>query len=150
MAAFRFSLASVLGLRKRKRDECRRDLAKAIEQLKELENKNQAVLSEQHELMGHLREESALGEIDIDIISRCQMHLSELKMAYHKNLAECDQARNSAGQCRARLVLADQEVKALEKLEEKQRDEFRREQTKQILKEQEDVLSAIRLRKPMP
>ena len=149
MAAFRFSLASVLRLRNRKRDECRRVLARAVEQLEELEARNQRVLDEQKELSSLLKQQSQSGKIDIDLISRCQMHISELGRLYQQNLLECERARNAVAQCRAQLVVADQQVKALEKLEDKQRDEFRREQAKQDLEEQEDVLAAHRLRKPL-
>ena len=150
MAAFRFSLTSVLRLRNRKRDECRRALARAVEQLEELEGRNQRVLDEQQELSSLLGRQSQRGKIDIDLVSRCQLHISELGRLYQQNLLECERARNAVAQCRTHLVVADQQVKALEKLEEKQRDEFHREQERQDLREQEDVLAAHRLRKALP
>lgn len=147
MPRFRFTLESVLKLRNQKRDECRRQLGLAISRLKQIESEGEQVLAEQDELRGYLKELSKQGTVAVGMVSRCHMHLAQLQRKHHQILMARDEAQREVDVERKKLIAADQDVKVMEKLREKNQQEFQREQDLRECQEQDEILAAHQYRK---
>lgn len=147
MPRFEFSLESVLRLRSRARDECRRRLGASLGRLQQAEMRVQNVLFEQEELRNYLRGLSHTGTVQVGMVSRCYMHLAQLERHHQQAVFAVQEAQSVVEADRQRLIEADRQVKALEKLREKRWGEFKREQERKDRLEQDDIQSAIGQRK---
>jgi flagellar FliJ protein len=142
MSMFRFTLESVHRLRNQKRDECRRQLGLAVSRLQQIDSIDQQVLSEQAELRAYLKELSQAGTVSVGMVSRCQMHLAQLERKHQEALLALAEARQVVKAQREKLVAADQQVKAMEKLRDKQFEDYQREQDQRERLEQEEIQAA--------
>jgi flagellar FliJ protein len=136
MPRFRFRLESVQKLRRAKRDERRLKLAEAYEAERVLRQHRQELADEMQQVRLRLRDASRPGEVQVDAL--LDVHRYELLLRARQSHFEQQQVRVSAEIERRRqaLVEADREVRALEKLEEKQalvhRHNEQRLETKQL------------------
>jgi len=147
MPRFRFTLESVLRIRSRKREESLRQLGEALGELQKLEDRHRQVLSEREELRSYLKTLTENGGVDIGLVSRCQIHLSQLEQRNHEAIRACDEAREAVSRQRQQFIEADQQVKALKKIEEKQLAEHTRNEKMRELREQEEIQAGHALRK---
>jgi flagellar export protein FliJ len=122
---FKFKLESLLTLRKNQRDMCRQALAEVLRRDDELVADRGQTAAERDVQIRELRALSGLGaDFDVDASSARRYYAAQLS----GRLADIDGRRTAlAGridECRQTLVRADQAVKSLEKLAEKQAAEF--------------------------
>jgi flagellar protein FliJ len=132
VSVFRFRLQSILKLRLRERDKAVQSIQQAqlakhklLDQISQLESENQQQVA--------VRSAASTGLVDIQRLidsQRYQLNLAENIRAIQGNVALIDQEIEKR---RAKLVVCEQGVKALEKLEEQcrtssQTDEFARSQ----------------------
>ncbi len=127
MAQYRFRLQSILTLRERDRDKAAQSLQQAqlarqklLDQIDELHRD----IEEQNQLRGA----SNLGQVDVQRVldaQRYQLTLIESIRGIQVNIGLIDQEIERR---RAKLVVAEQGVKALEKLSENQRQAWNEEQ----------------------
>jgi flagellar FliJ protein len=146
MPKFRFTLESVLRLRNQKRDECLRQLGLAIRRLNQIELEGQQILSEQAELRAYLKQLSQQGTVAVGMVSRCQMHLAQLGHKRQQVLIARDEAQRAVEIERARLIAAEQQVKVMEKLRDKKREEHQTEQDRKERLEQNEIQAAHQYR----
>lgn len=125
MKKFSFKFDPLLKLRKNQRDICRQLLAEVLGRDDELATRRRQVEAERLTQIDELRILSTGGnEMNIDASTSRRHYAVQLT----GNLGDIDARRaDLAGQivlCRQALVRADQSVKSLEKLAEKQQTEF--------------------------
>lgn len=149
MPVFRFTLESVLKLRNQSRDECRRQLGLAMSQLKQIEQLDRQILAEQDDLRAYLKELSQQGTVPVGMVSRCHMHLAQLERKRQQVLIAWAEARQRVEAQRAKLVEADQQVKVMEKLRDRQWEDYQKEQARRLRLEQEEVQAAYQNRKSL-
>lgn len=130
MSEFRFSLQSVLKVRVAERDERRTELADAQRLEFALQTEIDRVNRDLQYLRAHARSFLVPGNVDIAHLRNC----NSCEQTLRREIALLDQQRHEAEteaeQCRAALLQADQQVRMLEKLIDKQRDEQNRDERK--------------------
>jgi flagellar export protein FliJ len=126
MARFDFRLAALLRVRERERDERRAELAIAVER----EHKARDQVARLEIKLAQTRSAADSDGQAMDL-ARLQAH-DRFRRVVH---GELEQARKDFGQATAEMevrrqaaVAADQQVRALEKLRERQQKEFQRQQ----------------------
>ncbi len=147
MSKFHFTLESVLKLRNRQRDECRRQLGLAVRRLQQIELLDQQILCEQAELRAYLKDLSQAGSVSVGMVSRCHVHLAQLERKHLETLYARAEARNVVDAQRKTLVEADQQVKVMEKLRDKQFEDYLKEQDRRERLEHEEIQAANQLRR---
>jgi flagellar export protein FliJ len=141
---FSFQFETLLSLRKNQRDVCRQRLADVLGRDDELAARRRAVEAERRTQIDELRTLSTGGnEMDIDASTARRDFAVQLTA----NLDEIDARRAElAGEiclCRQNLVRADQAVRTLEKLAEKQQAEFLYQQERIAARALEETWQAI-------
>jgi len=150
MSPFQFSLESVLKIRIEKREARLQELGTAIREWEQIKRDQREILAERDELNRYLKEKSQPGQIDIGLVSRCQLHLAQLGQRNQQSLLQIDQAWEVVQQHRRRYLEADQQVKAIEKIRERRREEHQQKQQRLERLEHEEVLAANTLRNRLP
>lgn len=147
MSRFNFRLASLLKLRVHAREARQTELAKALRRLKLVEQARGEVQNELAELDRQMRNSKRASTIDVDRL--LDGHRYQLALA--SRVAELTRAMGEAQQeverCRLKLVEADRDVKALEKLHEQQLDDHRRSVDLQELKQLDETANLRAVRK---
>ncbi|QDT39057.1 flagellar export protein FliJ [Stratiformator vulcanicus] len=121
---FRFRLEPVLKFRRYRRDIVRALLAGVIEDARKVEDGLSVLSQDRSESVGRLRDMSAGGRFDVDQAASLRYYCSQLSAQIMANRRQKELVENQLRQVQAALVLADREVKTLEKLKERQRAEF--------------------------
>ncbi|MGN6545833.1 MAG: flagellar export protein FliJ [Aureliella sp.] len=127
MSTFRFRLSSIMRLRIRERDKAAQALQQAQLAKQKLLDQIEALEQESRE-QASLRGEASLGQVDIQRLldaQRYQMNLLENIRSIQSNVALIEQEIEKR---RAKLVVCEQGVRALEKLEETKRAAWQAEQ----------------------
>lgn len=121
MASFKFKLGSLLKYRGHQRDLCRQLLAQVLEDDAQCVRQQDEMRLQQEFLAQEMREISNEGGFNVNEIATRRFHIGQLKL----QILELDQKRQQIAQqiqlCRNALIQADQAVKALDNLKEKQR-----------------------------
>ncbi|QEG33052.1 flagellar export protein FliJ [Bythopirellula goksoeyrii] len=141
MTRFHFRLATLQKLREIHRDELRMKLAEAIQAQQILEQQIGQVDGELAELEASRRKAVAGGAVDVNGLLTAQRYHAVL-LAQRKTM--CDQSRLLAEESETRrqaVVEADRQVRVLEKLCDRQRDEHERKQQLAEAKLMDEVAS---------
>lgn len=143
MKKFAFKLAALLKLRERHRDLCRQLLAQALRRDEELLALRKQTESARATQFDEIRELTDTGEIDVDGASTRRFYAGQLI----GDIGGIERQRMLVAQqievCRQKLILADQAVKALEKLQEKQFADFRFAQEQRDARELEECCRTV-------
>lgn len=145
MSGFVFILRPLLEFRRHRRDACRQLLAQVLADDAALVAKRQTALASRQRQFDEIRDLSRSGPVSVERAVSRRYHSGQL-LALVRAL---DEKRRLVGQqmqlCRDALVKADQEVKVLERLQERQRGEYeyRAERVSQF--EREDAWMARKL-----
>lgn len=146
MAGFRFRLDSVLKLREQARDLRRQQLATALGAERAVQEQRRQIESLRELQLSELRSIVTPGEVDVDRAAARRFHAGSLTL----DLLRCDQKlrqlQAQTAECRQRLVLADQEVRVLEKLRETQLQEWTQVQLQKEQREREEAWQAANSR----
>lgn len=143
MKSFRFSLAALLKVRMHERDLAREVVADALRVERELIERREHVAHERIEFVDRLRKQTtSIGDLDVDAAVANRTYASQLAI----EIAQMDHQRRvlqtHVAACRVKLVAADQAVKALEKLRDKQLAEFIADQERRQQRDLEEAWSA--------
>jgi flagellar FliJ protein len=146
MSRFTFRLASLLKLREHTREGKQTELAAALRRLQLIETTRGEVQQELGELETHMRTTKRNSTIDVDRLldgHRYQLALAGRVAELTKAIGE---AQQEVERCRLKLVEADRDVKALEKMHDQQLDDHRRsiEQHQQKQLDETAVQQAVR------
>lgn len=139
MKRFTFRLATLQRLRENLRDERRSQLADAYRADEILQEQEQRLAQEQAEMSAALREAAAPGEIEVDRLLSDHRY-SLLLIAQQRHLSQQRQAVAQEIERRRQLLIeADREVRVLEKLKEHQLQRHRDEESRQEVKQLDEV-----------
>lgn len=145
MARFQFRLASLLKYRESLRDQCRQVLAQWLLRDAVLVAQQQALEDEREQQLAEMRSEQQDSmRLSMEKLIARRYRAGQITVELS---AVAERRRELAVQislCRQALVKADQGVKALEQLAEKQRLEFLETQEKQQSREREEIWQAAR------
>jgi flagellar FliJ protein len=148
MNRFRFQLEPLLRFRRHRRDLCRQVLAQLVADDRALAAQQQAVERSRAELLDELRGIGKQGEVDVDrAVTRRDFAgqlVADAKLLQHRKTLLAAQLEL----CRQALLKSDQEVKAIEKLEDQRRAEFEYQNARRGQQMLEDAWSAARRRGP--
>ena len=128
MARFQFRLATLRRLREQHRDELRGRLAEAYEAEQVLQRQRDGLQQEAESLRGMQRQMVAVASPNVNQLLEAQRYGLVLQ---GRNVVLADQLRQVAAEVERRrqaVVEADRQVRALDKLAERQHAEFLREQ----------------------
>ena len=149
MAGFTFRLAPLLRLRESRRDECRAALAEAYRVDEVLAKQFEGLSRELDALRTFCRMKVSPGAIDIDRLVEAQRY-ELVARAQQQQLAE--QRKTVAAEIERRrqaLVEADREVRVLEKLRERQVEQYRREVERREAKRLDEVATQQHFRQAL-
>jgi flagellar export protein FliJ len=139
---FQFKLETLLNMRRGRRNQCRQVLAEVLRRDAELAAEMERVVQERLGQLQELRDLNSSRELNIDATSARRYFAGQLT----SEIAGLDRRRNIVAAqlefCRQTLVKADQDVKALENLKDKQLTEFSQLQERRAQRELEDSWSA--------
>lgn len=139
---FRFPLASVLKYRSHVREQRRAMLAAVLAELARVDARRSAVEAQRELQLNELRATTSAGAVDVDKAAARRFHASLLTFDLLRIAQERALVESQVAAVRAALVAADQAVKAIEKLETRQRDEWEARQVKRADREREEAWQA--------
>ena len=124
MKSFIFQFDSLLRYRRHRRDLCRQLLADVMANRRRLEERRAALEVERTDQLGEIRTLQQSGEVDVDRAAARRYYAG--RMLVDMLLVDRDQeaVHEQLERCRQALLQADRDVKALEKLRDKQQAEF--------------------------
>lgn len=142
---FVFKFAALLRIRRHRRDQCRQLLAEVLSDIRALEVQRAELEQRRTGQLDELRSLGRPGPVDVDRAAARRYFAGQLVgelagLARRQELVE-----QQLELCRQTLVKADQDVKVLEKLEEKQRAAFQFESERRGARELEEAWQAARL-----
>lgn len=135
MKKFKFSLEKVLSLREFEENQAQIELAKAISVVTELNNKLKFIATERVK-----NNDARSNSTDLSYLMSIENYIEGLDYQKEILLEELAQAELILEEKRQIMIEAMKKRKALEKLKEKQLQEYKKE----ILKEEEKVLDEIK------
>ena len=125
MKQFQFKFQALLNFRRYRRNLCRFYLAEVLANDRDLVSQRHSLVRNRNDQLNELREISREGDVNIDRSASRRYFAGQLT----GEMQLVDRNRELISQqlklCRQALSKADQDVEVLEKLEEKQREEFR-------------------------
>ena len=136
---FSFRLETVLRLRIAERDERRGELAKALRAAEILEERRQQVAEEMQENQELARKLAEPGSANVNRILQTHRYEAILKGSLAQISIQEKQVAAEVERRRQILTEADRQVRVLEKLEVRQRDEHRRKELHQEMKQLDEV-----------
>lgn len=139
---FRFPLASVLKYRSHVREQRRAMLAAVLAELARVDARRSAVEAQRELQLNELRATTSAGAVDVDKAAARRFHASLLTFDLLRIAQERALVERQVAAVRAALVAADQAVKAIEKLETRQREEWEARQVKRADREREEAWQA--------
>ncbi len=147
MAGFQFRLESVLKVRESRRDLCRQVLGQVLHEQQKLENQKKRIEAERQSQLDELKSIAQEGQFDVDAMSNRRYYAGQLS----SQILEIEHQKAFVSQqiklCRQALTKADQEVKVIEKLKEKQLSEYTTAQLKKETQELEEVWMSTHARR---
>lgn len=143
MEAFKFRFLSVLKVRRVEMDKQAKNYGLAVQAVQRMRQKIQSIQAQLDAEVRRLRELSNRGQFADQLLDLSRTHRKGLLFDLRRSETQLIDLRNKAEHERLLLVEKQKRVKALEQLEEKEReayeDEIRKRETKQL-----DELASVR------
>jgi flagellar protein FliJ len=143
MSVFRFRLTTLLRLREARRDERRGQLAEAQQAEQLILNRVAEIERELVELQRRTCDAARPGTVDVDRLAEAARYEMFLKVERESADQQRQTVTAEVARRRDALVAADREVRVLEKLRDAQHERHREDQTRQEVK-QLDELAVLR------
>lgn len=139
MAVFHFRLEPLLRLREQQRDQRREQLAEALAAEDHLLRQKEQLVLEQGRLRERLKTLTERGELDVDSVLAWRRY--EMILAAQQNYLEkqIGMLREEIERRREALLEANRDVRILEILRDKQREDFRKVQEKKTIKTIDEI-----------
>jgi flagellar export protein FliJ len=139
---FHFKLSSLLTHRERERDRCRQALAAALAAEQVLQRQQQSVDTQRTIQIDELRQLTKREHVDVVRWAARRTHADQLTQEIQALDSRRILAQQHIENARRDLTHADQEVKALEKLAEKQAAEHGLDQDRRLTRELDEASAA--------
>src|SRR5438552_1327276 len=124
MARFQFRLAALLKYRESLRDRCRQALAQLQRQDAELAAEQERISDERERQLEEMRQAQFAGRIEVEKLTSRRYHSGQLTNEIHRVVQKRQELAQQLTLCRQALIKADQGVKVLEKLSERQLSDY--------------------------
>ncbi|MBC7856283.1 MAG: flagellar export protein FliJ [Pirellulaceae bacterium] len=144
---FRFRLQTVLELRIAERDERRGELAKALRAAEILQERRQQLTEEMTDNQELARKLAEPGKANIDRLLQTHRYEAILKGTLAQLVAQEKQVAAEIERRRHVLTEADRQVRVLEKLQERKREEHARGELRQEMKQLDEVAAVAFIRR---
>ena len=141
MARFDFRLQPLVKLREAERDRCRQELAQAYQAELILAERRQMLCRDMEEAKNLSRSKSRPGAIEVNGLLDAHRYELVLKTQLHHLDLQREKLEVEVERRRQALIAADQELRILEKLRERRKEEFRREQEKLDIRQLDEIAS---------
>ncbi len=125
MKQFQFKFQALLNFRKYRRNLCRLYMAEVLANDRDLVSQRRSLERDRSNQLDELRDLSREGDVNVDRSASRRYFAGQLTGEMHLVNRNRSLIAQQLVLCRQALSKADQDVKVLEKLEEKQREEFR-------------------------
>lgn len=143
MKTFRFRLATLMRLREAARDRRRANLAQAFEADDVLQRRQEELADDAMEVDRHARGAADLGSIQVDTLVTAQRYKmilqAESKLLSQQSVSVSEEIERR----REALVVADRDVRVLEKLREKHQERHRKEEHRQEVKMLDEIAGRV-------
>lgn len=144
MKTFVFQFEALLKVRRHQRDVCRQRLADALNRDHELAARRGRIEAERHFQIEELRTLEGGGQnIEVGASTSRRSYAGQLSSDIDRIDSERAGVAREIGLCREALVRADQAVKSLEKLAERQSAEFALNRERSEVRDQDQTWQAI-------
>ena len=147
MGAFTFRLQSVLKVRREARDQARYELARALQAETILKTQQEEGQEEVRQLLSQLVKAQTTGEISVDWIMELRRYEVVLKTQLAQVLEQMEQVGAEVERRRDLLANADREVKVLERLEAKKKNEWLKREQRLEQVENDEAAGQVFLRR---
>lgn len=147
MGAFTFRLQSVLKVRREARDQARYELARALQAETILKTQQEEGQEEVRQLLSQLVKAQTTGEISVDWIMELRRYEVVLKTQLAQVLEQMEQVGGEVERRRDLLANADREVKVLERLEAKKKNEWLKREQRLEQVENDEAAGQVFLRR---
>ncbi|QDT42090.1 Flagellar FliJ protein [Gimesia alba] len=142
MKKFEFQFESVLKMRRHKRSLCRQLLGEILQTDQRLIEQRLQLEQLRQEQFQEIRLRQSAGVVDIDGATSLRFYAGQLQSQIQNVIANRKIIEKQIIACRQALARAEQDVKAMEKLSDKHRDEFLYAQNRKEEMELEETWSA--------
>lgn len=142
MPQFHFKFAALLKYRQNRRDQIQVALAQLTRQAADLQAQLDRLRTARAEQLQQIRGHCVQGTVDVDAAASRRFFATQLEYRSRATEVERQQILERIAACRQTLVRADQDVKVLERLEEKQRVLYVADALRRSGHELEDVWAA--------
>ncbi|MDX1969302.1 MAG: hypothetical protein SFV23_19145 [Planctomycetaceae bacterium] len=146
MAKFHFKLLPLQRYREQYRDVCRQGLARVLAEDAELLQRREELTAAREGVMAELLQLQNENRLNVDQTVARRFHAAQLTTQIRQLDMQREEVAVRMHVCRQALAKADQEVKVLEQLAEKQELEFRKVLEARESREREEVWQAGQLR----
>lgn len=143
MARFEFRLKTLLTLRQGERERCRAELAAAYALARQVDERRRALEAQLEQQREWVRAGTAPGTIAVEKLRDAQAYEAALRADRAEVVANHQSAAAEVGRCQQAVAAAESDVRALEKLRERQLEEYLRRQAL-VENQQSDELRARR------
>ena len=147
MGAFTFRLQSVLKVKREARDQARYELARALQAETILKTQQEEGQKEVRQLLSQLVKAQTTGEISVDWIMELRRYEVVLKTQLAQGLEQMEQVGGEVERRRDLLAHADREVKVLERLEAKKKNEWLKREQRLEQVENDEAAGQVFLRR---
>lgn len=142
MARYQFRLASLLKYRESLRDQCRQVLAQWLRRDADLVAEQQRLNDERELQLSEMRTEQTDGTLQVDRLVSRRYRAGQITGELTALARQRDELAQQISLCRQALVKADQGVKVLEQLSDKQLAEFLAADEKRQARDREEIWQA--------
>ncbi len=139
MAGFHFSLAPLQKYREHQRDLCRQVLAQVLADDAALVQRREQLIAAREQLLAEMLELQGHERLNVDQSAARRYHAAQLLAQVRQVDAQREQVAEQLLLCRQTLAKADQGVKVLEQLAEKQKLEYLQKLDAKESREREEV-----------
>ena len=146
MPHFEFRLKTLLALRHNERDQRRAQLAAAFDVERQIAERRRSLEAELERQRRWVRAGTSPGTIAVEKLRTAGQYETSLRAQLEQAVANHQTAAAEVGHGQQALAAAEGEVRMLEKLRERQHDEFRRAQALAEVKQLDDVAAGMRRR----
>ena len=140
MPGFKFRLQSLLNVKRQMEDNLKLELAEANRLLKEETDLLDALVFQKRELMSSINIETSKG-VKVEKLIEYNSYLFRLSMNIEKQKEKVIIAQENADKHRERLINIMQEKKMLEKLKDKNLEQYKAEETRREQKNYESIIN---------
>ena len=139
MAQFRFRLQSIVAMREAEREQSRREVAELLAAEHTLRDQQRGLEQELGQQQNRGRTPTATGRIDVRRLAATESYVTRLRARLHALHAEAESLGELLVAAQQVLLGAEREVRVLEKLRERQLDDFRRAAARAESKQLDEV-----------